>query len=62
MQLLILSSGILVYEAKLSQPFNIQHLKRTKNISEIWSKLLFHDLGFIKEPQRYVYKLCLEKK
>lgn len=42
---------IIVYEVKLTQKFDRDQLKRTRKIAEVWSKLLYRDLGFQKPPE-----------
>ena len=48
---------LLVFEAKFTESFDDEQLKRTKNISEIWSNLLFRDFGFSEKPEYLVIKL-----
>jgi hypothetical protein len=48
---------LLVFEAKFTESFDEDQLKRTKNISEIWSKLLYQDFGFSEQPEYFVIKL-----
>lgn len=59
---IILDNEILVYEAKLSLDFDSVQLERTKKIVEIWSRLLYKDLGFSSTPRdAVVKKLGMEK-
>lgn len=48
---------LLVFEAKFTEPFDEVQLKRTANITEIWSKLLFNDFGFSTQPVSFIIKL-----
>ena len=68
-----LSVNLTVYEVdKLTQTVKIiiegEHLdfdeiqlKRTKEIAEVWQKLLYRDLGFTNEPDIEMRKLGLKK-
>lgn len=48
---------LLVCEAKHTESFDIEQLKRTLNIAQVWATLLYKDLGF-KEPPIYgIFKL-----
>lgn len=47
----ITNRQIIVYEAKLTQKFNRGQLERMRKIAEVWSKLLYRDLGFQKPPE-----------
>jgi hypothetical protein len=47
----IIDRQLIVYEAKLTQKFSPAQLKRTRKIAEVWSKLLYRDLGFQKPPE-----------
>lgn len=49
---IIVDNVLLTFEAKFPEPFNPQHLQRTRNISEVCATLLYNDLG-IKEPPEY---------
>lgn len=55
------NSKLFVYEAKYTLEFNESQMKRTNEIAELWSQLLFKDLGFDKSPEFEVRKLGLEK-
>jgi len=57
---IILDNQIVIYEAKLTMPFNPIQMERTKKIAAIWSKLLFEDLGFDTEPDYKVKTLGLQ--
>ena len=48
---------LFVCEAKHTEKFDDKQLIRTWNISEVWSELLFEDLGFIEKPVYSVFKL-----
>lgn len=58
---IFLKNEIIVYEAKLTLDFEEQQIERTKKIVQVWSKLLFQDLGYTSPPQFYVRKLGLNK-
>lgn len=58
---IIIDDEIVVYEAKLTLPFDENQLIRTQKITEIWAKLLYLDLGFSSPPKTSVLKLGLEK-
>lgn len=58
---IILDDEIVVYEAKLFLDFDKNQLERTNKIAEIWSKLLFKDLNYLKTPKYSVKKLGFEK-
>lgn len=55
------SNNLLIYEAKYTLDFDTAQLKRTAKIGEVWSKLLYHDLGFTDIPKIKVLKLGLKK-
>ena len=50
-----------IYEAKYTLDFDRDQLQRTKEIGEVWSQLLFRDLGFATTPIVQVKTLGLEK-
>jgi len=52
---------LLVFEAKFTEKFDKEQLKRTKKITKIWSQLLYKDFGFIKPPNCFVIKLGANK-
>ncbi len=52
-----IDNNLLVFEAKFTESFDEEQLQRTKNISEIWSKLLYGDFGFPEPPEYIVIKL-----
>ncbi len=52
-----IDNKLLVIEAKFTEPFNYMQLKRTENISEVWSKLLYRDFGFSAPPEYSIIKL-----
>lgn len=58
---IIIDNDIIVYEAKLSLDFDHRQLNRTEKIVQIWSKLLYRDLGFSPTPNYSVKKLGLGK-
>ena len=58
---IFLEGKMVVCEAKFTLDFDQQQLKRTKAIVEIWSKLLYQDLGYESSPEYQIWKLGLEK-
>lgn len=52
-----IDNKLLVFEAKFTEPFDEVQMKRTTNITEIWSKLLFNDFGFSTQPEFFIIKL-----
>jgi len=56
-----INNYLLVFEAKLTLKFDDEQIKRTKNIAQVWAKLLYEDLGFEKEPEFEVLKLGAAK-
>ena len=52
-----IDNKLLVFEAKFTEPFDEVQLKRTTNITETWSKLLFNDFGFSARPDSFIIKL-----
>ncbi|MGB0431979.1 MAG: hypothetical protein ACPGLV_16005 [Bacteroidia bacterium] len=48
---------LLVYEAKFTEGFKEEQMKRTKRIAAVWQKTLYKDLGFDSEPKALVLKL-----
>lgn len=58
---LAIDNLLLVGEAKFTERFKTEQLRRTKNIAEIWSKLLYKDLGFDEPPIYTVFTLGAEK-
>ena len=53
----VLSSCIVVFEAKLTERFDEEQLSRTRKIAEVWSALLFADLGFSEPPPFAIARL-----
>ena len=51
---------LLIYEAKYTCGFDDTQLQRTRNIGNVWAKLLYKDLGFDQQPEVEVYKLGME--
>ena len=49
-----LPSAIIAYEAKFTQAFDDEQTTRTKKIAEVWSEVLFEDLGFGNPPAALV--------
>jgi len=54
------SKKLLIYEAKYTCGFDDAQLQRTRNIGNVWAKLLYKDLGFDEQPEVEVYKLGME--
>ena len=54
-----LNKELVVYEAKFTLGFDAEQTKRTKNIGEVWAKLLYSDLGFANIPKLKVRTLGL---
>lgn len=52
---------LLVCEAKFTEKFDQEQLERTWNIAEVWSKLIYKDLGFNEPPVYTVFKLGARK-
>ena len=48
---------LLVCEAKHTESFDEEQLKRTWNIAEVWATLLYKHIGFIDMPTYSVFKL-----
>ena len=48
---------LLVCEAKHTEPFDEEQLKRTWNIAEVWATLLYKDFGFTEPPFFSLFKL-----
>ena len=54
-------NDLFVYEAKLTLNFDARQAARTKRIGEVWTRLLFEDLGFPRQPNVTVLKLGLSR-
>ena len=52
---------LFIFEAKYTLGFNQEQLRRTTELGEVWSKLLYHDLGFINSPRVEIRTLGLSK-
>jgi len=52
---------LLVFEAKLTESFDEIQLNRTKNITQVWSTMLYKDLGFATQPEYQIIKLGAKK-
>lgn len=52
---------LIVFEAKLTEDFDAVQLQRTKNIADVWSKLLGADLGFERLPEVVIAKISAAK-
>ncbi len=48
---------LLVCEAKFTEKFDQEQLDRTWNIAQVWSELLYKDLGFEEPPIFTVFRL-----
>lgn len=48
---------LIVFEAKLTEPFQEEQMKRTRNITQVWAELLYNDLGYISKPVYTVLRL-----
>jgi hypothetical protein len=48
---------LLVCEAKFTLPFDNKQIESTRNIAEIWAKVLYKELGFESPPVFCVFKL-----
>ena len=55
--LITIDDKLLTFEAKFTEKFDPDQLKRTENITEVWATLLYEDLGFSQPPQYTVIKL-----
>ena len=51
------ADAMVVYEAKYTEPFDTAQLKRTERIAEVWSKVLYRDVGFDDPPHIITAKL-----
>jgi len=56
-----IDNKLLVFEAKFTEPFDAQQIKRTENITEIWATLLYKDFGFKEKPEYSTIKLGAKK-
>ena len=54
---LTVANLLLFCEAKHTEKFDEEQLKRTWNIAEVCAKLLYKDLGFIEPPIHTAFKL-----
>lgn len=54
-------NNLFTYEAKYTLDFDQAQLNRTIEITEVWQKLLYRDLGFNIEPEFQVRTLGLKK-
>lgn len=54
---IIIDNLLLVCEAKHTESFDEEQLKRTWNIAEVWATLLYEDFGFSEPPIYSVFKL-----
>lgn len=52
-----IDNALLVCEAKHTEWFDEEQLKRTWNIAEVWATLLYEELGFSESPVYSVFKL-----
>jgi hypothetical protein len=58
---LTIDDKLIVIEAKFTEKFDEEQLKRTKNITQVWAELLYDELGFSKRPNYAVIKLGASK-
>jgi len=56
-----LPDKIIIYEAKFTLGFDVEQIARTKNIGQIWSQLLYKDLGYEHPVNIEIKKLGLAK-
>src|SRR5690606_24102012 len=54
-------NNLFVFEAKYDTAFKEDQVRLTNQIAQVWSKLLFRDLGFDEIPNVHVLKLGREK-
>lgn len=54
------NNDLIIYEAKYTMGFDIEQLKRTEQIGDVWATLLYKDLGFESTPTVQVRSLGLE--
>jgi hypothetical protein len=54
---IVIDNLLLVCEAKHTEPFDDEQLKRTWNIAQVWATLLYKDIGFTELPIYTVFKL-----
>jgi len=59
--LICTDTDLVVYEAKYTSGFNEKQMMRTMHIAQIWSTLLYTDLGFKNVPSVKVRKLGMGK-
>ena len=59
--LICLQDEMLIYEAKYTLDFDKEQIQRTNNIAEIWSNIVYTDLGYNSPPPYKILKLGLEK-
>ena len=58
---LTIDDKLFVIEAKFTEKFDEEQLKRTKNITEVWAELLYNEFGFSNRPNYAVVKLGASK-
>jgi hypothetical protein len=54
---IVLPSCFILVEAKLTQTFDSAQMARSHRIAEVWSRLLFADLGYVAPPPYAVARL-----
>lgn len=54
---IVLPSCFILVEAKLTQTFDSAQMARSQRIAEVWSRLLFADLGYASPPSYAVARL-----
>ena len=47
-------STVIAYEAKFTQPFDAEQTSRTESIAQVWSEVLYRDLGYESSPSAIV--------
>ena len=54
---LTIDDYLLVCEAKLTEPFDLDQLERTRNITQVWATLMYEEFGFDHPPECLVFTL-----
>ena len=54
---LTVDNKLIVIEAKFTEKFDEEQLKRTNNITEVWAEILYDEFGFNDRPSYAVVKL-----
>lgn len=58
---LTIDNKLIVIEAKFTESFDEEQLKRTQKIAQVWAELLYKDLGFPIKPEYAIIKLGASK-